>query len=96
MPYLFSQFKAESSPQIFKQYHFWVIIGIMIYLSGTFFFNILANEIDKPQLVEYWHFSYLGDILKNLLFTLAIYIYAKSFHKKSEKIKTLPNLDFTL
>jgi hypothetical protein len=96
MPYLFSQFRAESSPQIFKQYHFWIIVGIMTYLAGTFFFNILANELPKAQLVEYWYISYLGDILKNLLFTFAIYVYVKSSSKKPEKVKTLPNLDFTL
>lgn len=96
MPYLFSQFRAESSPQIFKQYHFWIVVGIMTYLAGTFFFNILANEIDKTQLKEYWYISYLGDILKNLLFTFSIYVYVKRPSKKTEKIKTLPNLDFTL
>ena len=96
MPYLFSQFRAESSPQIFKQYHFWIIIGIMLYLSGTFFFNILANELDRAQLREYWHLSYLADISKNLLFAFSIYIYVKSSSKKTEKVKTLPNLDFTL
>jgi len=68
----------------------------MTYLAGTFFFNIMANEIDKAHLKPYWYISFLGDILKNLLFTFSIYIYVKSSSKKPEKIKALPNLDFTL
>jgi hypothetical protein len=96
MPYLFGQFKAENTEQVFKQFHFWIIAGIMFYLAGTFFFNILGNELDKNELDRYWDYSLLADIFKNIFFSIAILIYVVKTSKKPEKIKTLPNLDFTL
>jgi len=68
----------------------------MFYLAGTFFFNIVGNELNKEEKILYWHYSYLADIIKNLLFTISIIIYASKSLKKSEPTKNLPNLDFTL
>lgn len=96
MPYLFDQFKADHADQAFKQFHFWIIIGIMFYLAGTFFFNILGNELDKNEINLYWHYSYLADIFKNFFFSIAVIIFATKSTKKTKEVKNLPNLDFTL
>ena len=96
IPYLKSQFKVESSNLLFRQFHFWIVVGIMFYLAGTFFFNIVGNELNKEEKRLYWHYSYLADIIKNLFFTIAIMLYASKSLKKSEPVKRLPDLDFTL
>jgi hypothetical protein len=96
IPYLASQFKKELSFQLHKQFHFWIILGIMFYLAGTFFFNIVGNELNKSEIKRFWFYSYLADILKNLFFTFSIVFYIKEKAILKSKIKSLPNLDFTL
>ncbi len=71
-----------------------MITGILIYLGSTFFFNILANEIAPDQFLKYWYLTYFGDILKNILATVAIILYAKNpIRKLKQSAPTVPNLD---
>src|SRR5690606_7779571 len=55
-------------------YKFWVVIGMMIYLSGSFFIYLYANEIARGEgskLDIPFSFFY---ILKNIFFSIAIYM----------------------
>jgi hypothetical protein len=91
--YFFEQFKISKDELIYLNYFFWVAIGIMIYLGTTFFFNILANHLDK-QIRAYWFLSYSGDILKNCLFVVGILVYLKKGVRLPEKnSKSVPYLD---
>ncbi len=68
------------------------MIGIVFYLAGSFFFNILVNDIPKEQQDKYWVYTYLFDIIKNLLFVIAILLFVKQPKKTSIKT-TIPYLD---
>jgi len=89
--YLYEQFNNVDGLAIGKNYFFWITIGILIYVSGSFFFYVLANIASEELLEEYWYISFFFDIIKNVLFALAIYIYATFNAKKSNQY---PNLDF--
>ncbi|MBN8676302.1 MAG: hypothetical protein J0L56_19400 [Chitinophagales bacterium] len=78
-------------PQI--SYTFWVAIGIIIYLGGTFFFNILANHLDPSEIIDYWYLSYLADIIKNIFFSIGLLIYARQPKEVEDKKPTVPFLD---
>jgi hypothetical protein len=70
---------------------FWIVCGIIFYLGGSFFFNILATHLTKAELDKYWFYSYSFDIIKNILFVISISFFAK-IDKKVAK-KKLPYLD---
>ncbi len=86
-------FKEVTDIPLFKKPNFWFVVGILIYLGSTFFFNILANEIPQKEVDEYWYFTYIGDIIKNIFFTIGVILYFKQLRKKTNK-PTIPNLDF--
>ncbi len=65
---------------LFGQY-----LGILLYLSGSFFIYIFANQIDKNELGKYWIITNIASIIKNIFFAIAIYIQANQSLKKSSK-----------
>jgi len=80
--------------KLYEKPSFWFIAGIFVYLGITFFFNILGNYMENEQIDQYYHFSYFGDILKNILFSIALYVYSKYALKKlSKKQNEIPFLD---
>lgn len=74
---------------------FWFIAGILIYLSITFFFNILVNNLDNIAHQQYYFYSYLGDILKNILFSFALFSHLKQKNIADSQLKNthIPFLD---
>ncbi len=94
--FFYDHFRQLSSKYIYEYTSFWFVMGILVYLGGTFFFNILANSLDQEHYDKYFYLSYLGDIIKNLLFTVAIIQHARTSHS-NEKLKNtnLPYLDIT-
>jgi hypothetical protein len=71
-----------------------LIIGVLLYLGTSFFINLLANNITKAQIDKYWHYTYIPEIVKNILFAIAILKYkiASSKNEAYDKSKT-PYLD---
>jgi len=66
----------------------------MIYLGGSFFFNILANHLDPKQLSEYWNLTFLADIFKNIFIAIAIFVYAVNPKDTTKKqSSSIPYLD---
>lgn len=65
----------------------------MFYLAGAFFFNLLANYLDKKEVNEYWYLSYNADIIKNILFTVGILIFTKNSEQSKQRNKNIPYLD---
>lgn len=90
----FEQFKNNDSQFIYHNYWFWIMIGILSYLSWTFFFNILASSIDYKTLKPYWFITYIFEIVKNVFFAIAVVILSKlSFASSEKKQAEIPNLD---
>jgi hypothetical protein len=79
--YLFEELNEPGQVFIYDKYPFWVIAGFMLYLGGSFFIYIFANQVDKEVLAQYWTLTFIFLILKNILFSIAILIHVK--HKKN-------------
>lgn len=75
--YLFEQISMPEVVFLYASYHFWIIIGILIYLAVTFFLYAFASNLPYKILNEYWIINHFGNILKNIMFTIAIIIYVK-------------------
>ena len=90
--YLFyEQFQTTESVYIYNNYWFWIIVGILFYLSSSFFFNILANNNYKTA-SQYWFLTYIFETIKNILFVIGfVFFVKKPNHKK--KNSSIPYLD---
>ena len=91
--YLYEQFRSTKTATLYSNYLFWISIGIMFYLAGAFFFNLLANHLDRKVVTEYWYLSYNADIVKNILFSVGILIFAKNSAQSNQRNTTIPYLD---
>ena len=93
--FLFEQFKSQKNLYIYSHPLFWVSMGIMIYLGGSFFFNILANHMEPEQINKYWYFTFLADIIKNVCFSIAVIVYFKNppIETPNHRTRSVPCLD---
>ena len=91
--FFFEQFKSTKNQLLYSNYVFWIVIGIMIYLGGTFFFNILANHLNNEQIIDYWYFSFLADILKNIFFAVSLFVFSQQPKSKMISNTSLTYLD---
>lgn len=91
--FLYEEFRNTKKTSLLSDHFFWISIGILFYLGGAFFFYILANHLDRNEVNDYWYLSYNADIVKNLLFTVAIYIYGRKAPSLNSQNKAVPYLD---
>ncbi len=83
--YFFEQMNDTTDLFIYSKPSFWAVLGILLYLSGSFFIYIFANQIDFKELGKYWIITNIASILKNIFFAIAVYIQANQSLKKSSK-----------
>lgn len=88
--YFYSQLKYVSNQSIYEIFSFWIVLGILFYIGFTFFFNILVNNLDPVHFQKYYSYSFLGDIFKNIFFSVAILF---NTNKNKNQIQSIPNLD---
>lgn len=88
------QLNGNNPTSISKNHFFWINIGILIYLSGTFFFYMLVNHLPVKQIQPYWYITYLFDIIKNVMLAIGIYIFMTSRKTDNLLSKKIPHLDF--
>lgn len=69
-------------------------LGILFYLGGSLFYYLLVDQLTSSEVDLFGKLTYIFEIVKNLLFSLAIIMYLKK--ETTIKKTELPNLDFTL
>jgi len=96
--YFFYEFsKQVKDTFIYNHYTFWIGVGIMIYLGGSFFFYILINNLSASEEKAFGNMTYVAEILKNLLFAISIYLFKKNPVKNiQDQAKKIPNLDMNM
>ncbi len=75
--YLYEQMNDVSDQFIYNKFHFWITVGIMIYLGGSFFIYIFANQVDKNILQQWWIITVILYIVKNIFFVIAISMFIR-------------------
>ena len=93
--YFFYQFSKDlSKAYIYNHSGFWISVGILIYLCGSFFFFILFSQLTREQRESFGVMTYIAEIIKNLLFVLAIFVQTHyPFEKTKRKEEPIPYLD---
>jgi hypothetical protein len=85
--YLYEQMNNLTDSFIYNRYHFWIAIGILLYLGGSFFIYIFADKVDSHILDDYWFLTYVFYIIKNIFFAIGI-ANLISESKRAHKIKS--------
>lgn len=86
--------RGSSGSYIFGHFCFWISVGTLIYLGGSFFFFILIEHLTKEQIIEFGNLTFLAEIIKNVFFALAVFIYARyPYEKSKKKSNDVPYLD---
>jgi hypothetical protein len=83
--YLYEQMNDLENSFIYNKYHFWIVIGIMLYLAGSFFIYVFANQVDNETLRNFWYLTNVFYVLKNILFGIALIILFKQSKVSSPK-----------
>lgn len=79
--FLFEQLNDQRILFVYSRYQFWVAIGCMLYLSGSFFVYIFANQIPRSDLLRFWSVIDVCLVVKNLCFTLALLLFINQQRK---------------
>ena len=88
--------KNSKDAYIYTHYGFWASVGILIYLGGSFFYYILVNHLRENDVVLFGKLSNAAEIIKNILFGIALFVYRKFPINKIHKVKNIPNLDMNI
>ncbi len=90
--FFYYYFKKIEDRYIYNEPSFWFVLGILIYLGSSFFIFILANHLSNNEVQKYLIVANITEILKNLLFTTAMIMYANQ-PKKTKPEKSIPYLE---
>jgi len=75
--FFYESSKNVGNLYIYNQYAFWISVGILIYLGGSFFFFILIDHLSRDEVTTFGNMTYLAEAFKNLLFAVALFIYTR-------------------
>lgn len=95
--FFYDQSRNEKTEFIYNHPAFWLSVGMLLYLGGTLFFNILVNYMSTEELDNYLPYTYVIETVKNLLFIKAMWIIYRH-HKTNTKneISKVPYLDLDM
>ena len=81
--YLYEQMNDTSTLFVYSKYQFWVVIGFLIYLAGSFFIFIFSSKWTSVDFfAKYWYITNGFYAVMNVMFTIA-------FFMRSKKIKPI-------
>ena len=72
--YFFDQLKKPDTYLIYTNINFWIIISFLIYVAGTFFLYLMAENMtpNKEFRKEYAIINFSFNLLKNILLSIAM------------------------
>lgn len=69
--YFFETIQNPEITFIYSKPSFWVIVGIMIYFSGTFFLFLQYENLSEHDKETFWIINMICFILKNIFFSIS-------------------------
>jgi len=91
--FFYEQFKDTASTYLYNHFGFWLIIGIWIYLCGSLFIYLYGEHLTSAEKDQFWYFTYIFEIIKNILFCIAIIIYSRQRNFIKPPKNDIPYLD---
>ncbi|MDQ3277122.1 MAG: hypothetical protein M3Q06_02275, partial [Bacteroidota bacterium] len=75
--YLYERMNDTTTLYVYSTFSFWIVIGMVLYLAGSFFIYIFADSLPKADVDKYWIVTNVLSILKNIFFAIAIIVNSK-------------------
>jgi hypothetical protein len=75
--FFLEQLREEVSNYIYLTEKFWVILGFLIYLTGSFFIYLYADNVSKKELRHFWYITFILNTIKNIFFFIGLYLTSK-------------------
>jgi hypothetical protein len=72
--YFYEQINKPDTFFIYLSKSFWIILGIIIYMTGTLFVFIYIDSLPPKEGEKYWIINLVFNSIKNILFAIGIYI----------------------
>ena len=92
--FFFESLNNIKGENIYSHHCFWIAAGLLFYLGGSFFINIMASSFSDEEFAKYFYLNYIADTIKTLLFAVAfIFIKKNSLNKLKEQGAKVPFLD---
>lgn len=85
--FLYERTNDTTTLYIYSIPPFWIVIGMVLYLAGSFFIYLFASSLNKEEVLKYWSLTNFFGFIKNVLFMIGIIV-------NSKPPKTLPHSDF--
>lgn len=84
--YFYEEMSFPNTAFIYSSFRFWIVVGILIYSTGTFFFFMYSSSLDGDEWSAWSVINYVFTLLKNTLFSIAVWV-AKKESRKSDDYK---------
>ena len=78
--YFIRQFSSADIEQTVPIPIFWIVAGIMLSVSFTFFLYLISSRLSEAQKDKYWTLNAVSNILTNVIFSIAFIL--NKFQKK--------------
>ncbi len=75
--YFADEIREPQTSFVYNTSTFWIVCAIFFYVAGTFFLSLYLELLPEAEKNKYWSINLAFNILKNLLFAIAIIIHAK-------------------
>lgn len=83
--YFFEQLVEPQDRFVYTSFRFWIILGILIYSTGTFFFFLQSDKLSDDQWKDWSLINYFCTILKIIFFSVAILMKKENSDNISEE-----------
>ena len=66
--YFFEQISRPQTNFIYTLPYFWIVLGILIYMSSTLFLFIVASNLSDQEFQKYWIITGVSNVVSNIIF----------------------------
>lgn len=75
--YFLYEMVNKTNTLLYNTTQFWVITGFLIYLAGSFFIYLYANQVDLNELKQFFFVTFIFTSIKNIFISIGIWLWAK-------------------
>lgn len=72
--FFFEQINSPRTLIIYQSYVFWIVVGCIIYISGTLFLFLYTSDLKDKQNNSLWNIDIVFEFIKNICFSIAFFV----------------------
>lgn len=75
--YFLYEMVNKTTNLLYNTTEFWIITGFLIYLAGSFFIYLYANQVDLRELKKFFFVTYMFTSIKNIFISIGFWLWAQ-------------------